>query len=854
MTEQALFLTDRLKAQAAASEPLQFRQPPHNIDAEQALLGAILVNNESLDRVAGFLATEHFYDPLHGQIFEIASKLIQAGKQATPITLRTFFENAEPIDQNLTVPQYLGRLAVNATTIINAQDYGRTIYDLAVRRQLITIGEDLVNDAFQAAIDNPPDSQIQETEGKLYALAENGKYGQGFVSFGHALKESIEMANSAYQRDGHLSGLSTGLVDLDNRMGGLQPTNLIVLAGRPSMGKAQPLDAKVLTVAGWKAMHELKLGDRLASIDGRPSRVSGLFPQGRKPIYRVTFADGRSTECCAEHLWRVRYRAWSEPRVLSTAELIAKLQAKRYRGRLWIDTFSGEFGVASRLPVEPWLLGALIGDGTLSGSSVRFSTAEEEQLKRVQCRAGSTFALHHVSDYDYRIVTAAGRTRPGLQGVVPNALKEALTELGLWNKRSEHKFIPPAYLAAPRADRLELLRGLLDTDGWVERWGSIRYATSSTRLAEDVVTLARSLGATCSAKTKQPSYTHKGERRAGLTSHVVNIQHLDPESLFLLTHKKRRAKPRARQRRLTITSIEPSRTAEAQCIAVTHPDHLYITDDFIVTHNTALVTNIAFNVAKKFRAEKQADGSDKAVDGGRVGFFSLEMSAEQLATRILSEQAEIASEKIRRGMINEDEFRRLVQVSQQMAVSPLFIDQSGGITIAQLSARSRKLKRQHGLDLLIVDYLQLLSGSSKNQSASRVQEITEITTGLKALAKELEVPIIALSQLSRAVEQREDKRPQLSDLRESGSIEQDADVVMFVFREEYYVERTKPPEGSEKFSEWQANMERCAGKAEVIIGKQRHGPVGTVLVSFEAQYTRFGNLAKEHHYETGGQE
>ncbi len=205
---------------------------------------------------------------------------------------------------------------------------------------------------------------------------------------------------------------------------------------------------------------------------------------------------------------------------------------------------------------------------------------------------------------------------------------------------------------------------------------------------------------------------------------------------------------------------------------------------------TALVTNIAYNVAKAYRSEQQPDGTEKTVEGGRVGFFSLEMSAEQLATRILSEQAEVASEKIRRGMITEDEFRKLVAVSQEMSRAPLYIDQTGGISIAQLAARARKLKRQKGLDLLIVDYLQLLSGSSK-RGDNRVQEITEITTGLKALAKELVVPIIALSQLSRQVEQREDKRPQLSDLRESGSIEQDADVVMFVFREEYYVERAE---------------------------------------------------------------
>ncbi len=260
---------------------------------------------------------------------------------------------------------------------------------------------------------------------------------------------------------------------------------------------------------------------------------------------------------------------------------------------------------------------------------------------------------------------------------------------------------------------------------------------------------------------------------------------------------------------------------------------------------TALVTNIAYNVAKAYRTEIGPDGLEKVVDGGKVGFFSLEMSSEQLATRILAEQAEISSEKIRRGMIDDQEFRRLAEKAAEMSQVPLFIDQTGGITIAQLSARARKLKRQHGLDLLIVDYLQLLAGSKKGD-ANRVQEITEITTGLKALAKELQVPIIALSQLSRQVETREDKRPQLSDLRESGSIEQDADVVMFVFREEYYVERTKPAEGTPEFADWMMKMQQVSGKAEVIIGKQRHGPVGTVELSFEGQYTRFGNLARDY--------
>ncbi|MFM7083635.1 MAG: replicative DNA helicase [Hyphomicrobium sp.] len=500
MNEPLRLSTEASRVQLENREIVKFREVPHNIEAEQALLGAILVNNEALDRVSDFLVPQHFYDPLHAEIFETATKLIQGGKQATPVTLKTFFENSDPISPNLTVPQYLGRLAAHATTIINAHDYGQTIYDLAIRRNLIVIGEDLVNTAFDSPVDHPPEEQIQDTESRLYALAENSKYGQGFLSFSTALTHAIEMANSAYERDGHLSGLSTGLTDLDSKLGGLQSSDLIILAGRPSMGK------------------------------------------------------------------------------------------------------------------------------------------------------------------------------------------------------------------------------------------------------------------------------------------------------------------------------------------------------------TALATNIAYNVAKAYQAEKQANGSEKVLNGAIVGFFSLEMSAEQLATRILSEQTEIASERIRRGMINQNEFSKLVLVSQEMNRIPLYIDQTGGITVAQLAARARRLKRQRGLGLLVIDYLQLIAASSKMTNGGRVQEITEITTGLKALAKELQVPIIALSQLSRAVEQRDDKRPQLSDLRESGSIEQDADVVMFVFREEYYVERRKPSDTDvEGTIKWQQEMAQVHGRAEVIIGKQRHGPTGTVGLLFESQFTRFSNLAKDQY-------
>jgi replicative DNA helicase len=262
---------------------------------------------------------------------------------------------------------------------------------------------------------------------------------------------------------------------------------------------------------------------------------------------------------------------------------------------------------------------------------------------------------------------------------------------------------------------------------------------------------------------------------------------------------------------------------------------------------TALATNIAYNVAKAHQAELQADGTKKSVNGGIVGFFSCEMSAEQLATRILAEQTGVSSSLIRRGGITQVEFDKIRDYTIELQHLPLFVDETGGLSISQLTARARRLKRQKGLDLIVVDYIQLLQGSGKRGNDNRVQEVTEITTSLKALAKELNIPVIALSQLSRQVESRDDKHPQLSDLRESGSIEQDADVVLFVYREEYYLQNKEPKPGTEEYAKWQAEMDQAFGQAEVIIAKQRHGPTGTVRLHFEGQFTRFSDLAVDSH-------
>jgi replicative DNA helicase len=483
-----------LKLAPEAGTPA-FRTAPHNIEAEQSLLGAILVNNDAFYRVSDFLEPKHFFEPIHQTIFETAGSLIRMGKVATPVTLKTFLPADTDIG-GMTVSQYLARLAAEATTIINAQDYGRTIYELSLRRDLIRIGEDMVNVAFDAPVDFAPKNQIEDAERQLYELAETGRYDGGFQRFSQAMQVALDMAANAYQRDGKLSGIATGLRDLDARMGGLQRSDLIVLAGRPGMGK------------------------------------------------------------------------------------------------------------------------------------------------------------------------------------------------------------------------------------------------------------------------------------------------------------------------------------------------------------TALATNVAYNIARAHAEEVQVDGSKKSINGGIVGFFSCEMSAEQLATRILAEQTRIASSAIRRGGIKQDEFDRLRDYTIELQHLPLFVDETGGLSISQLTARARRLKRQRGLDVIVVDYIQLLQGSGK-RSDNRVQEVTEITTSLKALAKELNVPVIALSQLSRQVESRDDKHPQLSDLRESGSIEQDADVVLFVYREEYYLQNKEPKPGTPEHEKWQLEMDLALGKAEVIIAKQRHGPTGTVKLQFEGQYTRFSDFVEE---------
>lgn len=460
------------------------RTPPHSHEAEQALLGALLHNNMAFEKVGEFLKPEHFSDPSHGRIYEAISTLLSRSHIADPITLKEYFDRDNAL-ADVGGGQYLAQLAASVVSIINTEDYGRKIYDFYLRRQLIDIGETVVNDAHTYDLDVFATHQIENAEKKLFDLATVGNHERGLQSFSKALKNALLSAEIAYKRDSHVVGVTTGFKKMNECLGGFHPSDLIIVAGRPSMGK------------------------------------------------------------------------------------------------------------------------------------------------------------------------------------------------------------------------------------------------------------------------------------------------------------------------------------------------------------TALAANFAFNAACASLEKKEGAG---------VAFFSLEMSAEQIANRILGQESGLSSDLIRRGDIGKSDFPRLVEVSNRLNAIPFFIDDTPALSVPALRTRARRLMRQEGLGMIVIDYLQLLSGSGKKSAENRVLELSEITRGLKALAKELNVPVIACSQLSRSVEQRDDKRPQLSDLRESGSIEQDADVVMFVYREEYYLARKKPTGSDEKIAEWERSLKAVSNIAEVIIAKQRHGPIGIVQLHFEGKLTKFSDL------------
>jgi replicative DNA helicase len=783
--------------------------PPHSIEAEMCLLASMMLDKEIVGQAVQIVDRDAFYLADHQVIYDMLVQLYEHNRPIDAVIVREELRKRN-LYEEVGGDAYLGAILNKVPSAAHGVHYGTIVREKAMLRQLIAASNDILREAY--APHEQADHVLDNAEKRIFQIAEKKVSGH-MVPMEEVLHEVFEMIENRGQR-----GLETGFLELDDMMNGLQNGEMVIVAARPSMGKAQPLDARVLTPTGFRPMGELNVGDAVVSSDGEASHITGIYPQGERQVYGITLSDGRSTECCAEHLWRVHYRHWPEPRVLSTARIMGLLTRQRYQNRIWIEPFAGMFGSdenaeGEALPVDPWLLGMLLGDGSLSGSSLRFSTASSELIQHVEEVIGPDMTVTHAGNYDYRIVQRGGAHRKNTQGVAPNPVTAALRTLGLWERDATSKFIPARYLTASRESRSRLLAGLLDADGWVEKFGALRFCTCSTRLAADVVNLARSLGGAATYYPKKTSYSYLGEKRSGQTSYVCNIQLPDAASLALLDHKQSRLAQRTRTRRLNIAAIVPTRITQTQCIAVSHPSHLYITDDYIVTHNTAFAMNIIEHIAADTRLP--------------CAVFSLEMSKQQLAQRMLCCRGEIDAHKLRKGLLQAHEYAHLANVVGELAKAPIWVDDSPGLTPLDLRAKARRLKLQHDVKCIMIDYMQLMDNPGPE---SRQQQISEISRGVKSVARELEIPVICLSQLNRASEGRDGHRPRMSDLRESGSIEQDADVVMLLHREDYY-----------RMAEPDFNPDNIA---EVIIAKQRNGPTGTVKLTFLSKTTRFENLSR----------
>lgn len=794
------------------------RLPPHSVEAEQAVLGGLLLSNQSWDRIGDVISESDFYRADHRVLWRSITKLIEESKPADVLTVTEALKQSGDI-QDVGGLAYLHQLASSTPSAANIRRYAEIVRERAIMRKLAEVGTTIADSAYSPQ-GREARQLLDEAETKILEIGETGgRSSESFAKMSTILAEVMSRLDELHKNPASVTGVATGFVDLDEMTTGLQPGDLIIVAGRPAMGKANPLDAKIRTPSGWTEMGALQVGDALASVDGAPSIVTGVYPQGVRQVYRLTFSDGRSAEGCAEHLWRVYYREWDGPRIVDTEKLMQMLSRKRYQHRLWIDMVSGEFGHCDALPIDPWLLGALLGDGSISGRTLAFTTADEEMISRMAevIPSGVNLLRHKGSRYDWTLTRPHAVVGANKNGANPHPIRHGLASLGLLGAHSYQKYIPRLFLDASRDVRLELLQGLLDTDGWVETFGAIRFCSSSYRLATDVVELVRSLGGWCTMKDKRTSYTYKGLKKQGRTAYVLNISHPEPRSLLRLSHKRDRL-PEGQRRfyRPVITSIEPSRIVPTQCISVSHPSKLYITNDYVVTHNTSLALNIAEHVALEIKLP--------------VLVFSMEMGGTQLGLRLLGSVGKIDAQKLRTGRLDPSDWDRLGTALGKLNEAPLLIDETAALNPLELRARARRKWREYGgLGLIVVDYIQLMQGTDNGQE-NRATELGEISRGLKQMAKELKCPVIALSQLNRGLEQRPNKRPVMSDLRESGALEQDSDMIFFIYRDEVYNEDSPDK-----------------GIAEIIIGKQRNGPIGTIKLTFLGRHTRFENYSGGSH-------
>lgn len=913
-------VTDDMRAeprsggQPPAQRDGQFdKTPPQDVAAEQCVLGGMLLSKDAIADVVEILKTNDFYRPVHATIFDIILDIYGRGEPADPITVAAALTDSGDLARIGGAP-YLHTLIASVPTAANAAYYARIVSERAVLRRLVEAGTKIVQLGYGTANggSRDVDDVVDLAQQAVYDVTER-RVSEDFAVLADMLQPTLDEIEAVGAQGGMMTGVPTGFTDLDRLLNGLHAGQLIIVAGRPGLGKALALDTPLPTPDGWTTMGDVKVGDRLIGANGHPTTVTHAFEvRHDRPCYEVEFSDGSVLVADAEHLWKTTTRAsrragdvrrrnhWRPETVerlrsaattasttdtvtihelassigaelVHTAHRVARetpqgvsytmrgrpgaRPARAYPARAlygslldrverWTfnladnvqrDVFTTEqiratlrtetadrrlnHAVANAaplnlpdrfLPIPPYTLGAWLGDGTSADS--RITTVDPGILRRIE-EDGFEIRQSSVVSTLYTILPKScpvcDRRRNGCVacGNRPSSLSRSLRNLGVLN----FKHIPGAYLRASEGQRRSLLAGLLDTDGTVTSTGNAQFTTTSERLAAGVYELIVSLGYRCSVSRKAV----RGRKLD--TSVAYNLNFTTTDEVFGLARKqeahaaRRRAEGTARTGSRFIVDVRPVPSVPVRCVTVDNDDHLYLAGRAMIpTHNSTASMDFARHAA--IRANQAA------------AIFSLEMSKVEIVMRLLSAEARVPLHVLRSGQLSDDDWTKLARCMGEISEAPLFVDDTPSMNLMEIRAKARRLKQRHDLKMIVVDYLQLMT--SPKRTESRQQEVADLSRGLKLLAKEVECPVIAVSQLNRGPEQRTDKRPQLSDLRESGSIEQDADVVILLHRDDYY-DKESPR----------------AGEADFIIAKHRNGPTDTVTVAAQLHLSRFVDMA-----------
>ena len=840
-------VVDDLGHSGVASSPAneEFgRQPPQDMVAEQSVLGGMLLSKDAIADVLERLRPGDFYRPAHQNIYDAILDLYGRGEPADAVTVAAELDRHGML-RRIGGALYLHTLISTVPTAANAGYYAGIVAEKALLRRLVEAGTRVVQYGYAGAEGADVAEVVDRAQAEIYDVTE-GRTSEDFVPLEQLLQPTMDEIEAIESGGGLARGVPTGFTELDAVTNGLHPGQMVIIAARPGVGKALALDTPLPTPTGWTTMREVTIGDELLGPDGLPTRVVAVTDvMVGRPCFEVEFSDGTTIVADEQHLWLTENRAsrksaqaaavgYNRSRdqrtfaaVRTTAEIAATLRCDTADQRLNHCVVNA---AALTLPkrhylVPPYTLGAWLGDGT--SASAQITTADPEIIVRIESE-GLTATPSKAAKYRYQL-----RLAPEVTAALPSAAcsrcsgpstgsrlcRTCHTTAGTLQARLRtvgvlrNKHVPIDYLRGSEDQRRALLAGLLDTDGTVTAGGAVQFATTSHRLACDVAELVVSLGYRCQTSTKRV----RGRRESSGVAFTLTFSTQD-QVFWLerkaLLHKERRSLcGTARSASRFITAVRQVASVPVRCVQVDNSSHMYLAGRSMVpTHNSTLALDFLRSCSIKNRM------------AGVI--FSLEMSKSEIVMRLLSAEAKIKLADMRSGRMRDEDWTRLARRMSEISEAPLYIDDSPNLTMMEVRAKARRLRQKADLKLVVVDYLQLMSSGKKFES--RQQEVSEFSRSLKLLAKELEVPVVALSQLNRSPEQRTDKKPMLADLRESGAIEQDSDVVVLMHRPDLFD---------------QQDQER-AGEADLIIAKHRNGPTKTVTVAHQLHFSRFANMAR----------